>query len=98
LPVRQRRGRDPDDQLGGEATHGVHALIADLDQPSDLLSDLYNTLLLGLNQAWDDSRASFVTMNSVVMAAALNEHTPKKTRKIVDRTPKAPPKDAQRIH
>jgi hypothetical protein len=32
------------------------------------------------------------------MAAALNKHTPKKTRKIVDRTPKAPLKDAQRIH
>jgi hypothetical protein len=45
LPVRRRRRRDPDDQLGGEALHGVHALIADLDQPSDSFSDLYNTLL-----------------------------------------------------
>jgi hypothetical protein len=30
-------------------------LIADLDQPSDSFSDLYNTLLSGLKQAWDDS-------------------------------------------
>jgi hypothetical protein len=36
-------------------------------------------------------------MNSVVMAAALNEHTPKSTRKPFDRTPKAPLKDAQQI-
>jgi hypothetical protein len=37
-------------------------------------------------------------MNSVVMAAALNEYTLKRTRKIVNRTPKAPLKDAQRIY
>jgi hypothetical protein len=73
-------------------------LIADLDQPSNSFSNLYNTILSGLNEAWDDSRASFVTINSVIMAAAFNEHTPKKTLKPVGRTHKARPKDAQWIH
>jgi hypothetical protein len=63
------------DQMGGEANkRGVHALIADIGNPLDQWEDVKTTYLPGIDESWDD-RASYKTMNSIVMAAMLNNNT-----------------------
>jgi transposase InsO family protein len=69
MPLRNRKKKDPDDQMGGGGKPGgVHALIADLKE--DQWSDFHQTLIPGVVYDWDD-RASYKTLNSVVMSAML---------------------------
>ncbi|KAI1523025.1 rve domain containing protein, partial [Pyrenophora tritici-repentis] len=78
MPIRRGRGRskDPDDQLGGGAApRGVHALIADLQDMDGPWSDFKHTYIPGINETWED-RASYKTLNAVVMSATLDPSVP----------------------
>jgi hypothetical protein len=76
LPERKpRKRKDHDDQMGGGgSTGGVHALIADIQDHKGPWSDFHDTYLPGLQEAWQD-RASYKTLNAVVMSAMLNENS-----------------------